>query len=56
MPTTNDPEVYRERWHEHLEEVEALKMTLHPNDHDELDEHLDALHDLVDYAADEVAE
>jgi predicted HAD superfamily Cof-like phosphohydrolase len=56
MPTTNDPELFRDRWHSHVEEIEALKMSLDPEDFDELEEHLDGLHDLVDDAADEVAE
>lgn len=56
MTTTNDPERFREAWHNHIEELENLKMTMHPSDFDELDECLDQLHDLVDDAADEVGE
>lgn len=56
MSTTEDPEEFRNRWHNHIEEIEALKHTLHPNQFEELDEALDKVHDLVDDAADEFEE
>jgi hypothetical protein len=56
MTTTNDPELFRERWHDEVEKFEGLKHTLHPDDWDELDETLDDLHDIVDDAADQFEE
>lgn len=56
MTTTDDPEVFAERWHNHVEEIENLKMTLHFDQFSELDEALDAIHDLVDDAAEEMEE
>jgi hypothetical protein len=53
MPTTDDPELFRERWHDHVEELENLKHTLDPSRWDELQETLDDVHDLVDDAADD---
>lgn len=52
MTTTDDPEVFRRRWHNHIEQIENLKQTLDPDRFDELDESLDEIHDLVDDAAD----
>ncbi|AGC34362.1 hypothetical protein M193_gp078 [Halorubrum tailed phage 7] len=56
MTTTDDPEVFRERWHDHVDDLEGLKQTLHPDDWDELDEAIDSLHDIVDDAADDYSE
>ncbi|UBF22462.1 hypothetical protein HCTV-15_gp95 [Haloarcula virus HCTV-15] len=56
MTTTDDPEVFRERWHDHVDNLEGLKQTLHPDDWDELDEAIDSLHDIVDDAADDYSE
>lgn len=56
MTTTEDPDQFRRRWHNHLEEVQKLKMTLHPDDFEEVDEALETLHDLVDDAADELGD
>lgn len=53
MVSTDDPEVFRERWHSYIDDMERLKQTLHPDRWDELDEPLEDLHDLVDEAADE---
>lgn len=53
MPSTDDPEEFRERWHSHVEELELLKHTLHPDDWDGLEDAMNALHDIVDDAADD---
>lgn len=52
MTTTDDPERFRKAWDNHVEELEAVKQTLHPDKWDELDEHTDAIRDLIDHAAD----
>lgn len=54
MNSTNNPEVFAERWHEYIENMEVLEMELPEEQFNELDEALDTLHDLVDEAAEEV--
>lgn len=56
MTTTDDPEVFAERWHEYIENMGVLEMELPEEQFNELDEALDALHDLVDEAAEDVGE
>lgn len=56
MTSTNDPEVFKRRWHEHVRELEKLKMSLHTDQFEELDEALGEVHDLIDDAANEVNE
>lgn len=53
MTITDDPSEFRSRWHEHVNQLDGLKHTLHPDDWDELDDAIDALHDVVDDATDQ---
>lgn len=54
MPSTNDPNIFRNKWHSYIETTEDLKNTLHPDQWNELDETLDELHDLINDAANEL--
>ena len=53
MTTTNDPEIYRERWAGHIKQLEMLKFSLDPDRWTALDEAMERLADLVDEAAEE---
>lgn len=54
MTTTDDPEEFREKWHSYVKELQRLRLSLPPDidPRDEFDDAVEALHDLVDVAAD----
>lgn len=51
MNTTDDPEVFRDRWNKHLRQLERLKQVLPPEYFDDLDEAREQLEVLVDIGA-----
>jgi hypothetical protein len=54
MTTTNDPEIYRERWNDHLNSTEInLKQSLPVDSWGELEDAIETLKGLVEYAAKE---
>lgn len=53
MNTTDDPEVFRERWNAHIDELKRLKSTLDPDsaDWEALDDNISELKAIVERAS-----
>lgn len=51
MATTNDPEHFTRRWDAHIDELDSLKHSLHPDEWDELEECQETLKRLTRKAA-----
>ena len=49
--TTQDPELFRDRWNSHIDELAALGWSVEPDDISRLTELQDELKTLVDSAA-----
>lgn len=54
--TTDDPETFRERWTEYIEDFEHLKSSVPHELMADVDEHMDALKEIVDETAEYYAE
>lgn len=50
MPTTDDTELYAERWNEHIDDLRKIGMSLPPEKISELNENIEDLERLVDDA------
>lgn len=51
MPTTEDTELFAERWNEHINELNKIGFSLPPEKIPELRDALEDLEDLVEVAA-----
>lgn len=56
MTTTDDPDVFRRRWTEHINELERLKFSLPPEHFDDVDEAKEILEEKIGIAADNFEE
>lgn len=54
MPQTNDADEFRQRWNDHVDELNKLKHSLPVEQFDEFDIAVADLRDFIDNAADEL--
>lgn len=48
MTVTDDPETFREQWNDYIEGFENLKVAVPADRMGDVDEHMDALKEIVD--------
>lgn len=56
MPTTEDAELFEERWNEHIKELNKIGFSLPPEKISELRETISDLEELVEIAAEDVGD